>query len=126
MKQNYLEFSVPGEMHAGLMQHHDKPYYEVLKDMAMGARLRHDVWRRTNSSATATEVNRFGAFTFAVTSPTSYIDPQYRYFDKKIDFSTPLFTRLISSLSGYPMSMGDLMVHEDLKGAAPEAQSRCD
>ncbi|MGE3769325.1 MAG: class I SAM-dependent methyltransferase [Bdellovibrionales bacterium] len=120
IKQNYLEFSAPSAAHDLLSKSAGEPFYETLKDLATGATQRHDVWLKADGAPVENIVQRFGVFTFSVTSPTSYIDPQYRYFDKKIDFSTPLFTRLINALSGYPLSVGDMLAHEDLKGAAPE------
>lgn len=120
VKGNYLEFSAPATAHEPLLKYNGQPLYETLKDFATNATVRHDAWVKEGLTRTENMVARFGNFTFAVTSPTSYIDPQYRYFDRQLDFSTPLFTRLIGALSEVPLSIGDLLSHAELKGAAPE------
>lgn len=120
VKSNYLEFSAPATAHEPLLKYNGQPLYESLKDFATNATVRHDAWIKQGLTASENMAARFGSFTFAVTSPTSYIDPQYKYFDKKIDFSTPLFTRLINALAEVPLTIGDLLQHADLKGATPE------
>lgn len=120
VKTNYLEFSAPATAHEPLLKYNGQPLYETLKDFATNASVRHDAWIKETATTSDNMVARFGSFTFAVTSPTSYIDPQYRYFDKKIDFSTPLFTRLINALAEMPLSIGDLLQHPDMKGATPD------
>lgn len=120
VKANYLEFSAPQTAHEPLLKYHGQPLYETLKDFATNTSVRHDAWCKPGLTNSDNLAARFGQFTFAVTSPTSYIDPQYKYFDKKIDFSTPLFTRLINALATMPMSIGDLAQHPDIEGASAE------
>lgn len=120
VQTNYLEFSAPATAHEPLLKYNGQPMYETLKDFATNASVRHDAWVKQGLVSSDNMVARFGRFTFAVTSPTSYIDPQYKYFDKKLDFSTPLFTRLINALAEMPMSIGDLLQHPEMKGATPD------
>lgn len=120
IRNNYLEFSVHPDHQPALMEQHGKPVYENLKDMALGARLRHDVWIKPGARQNANAGALLAEFNFGIAAPSSYLNPQFRYFGKKLDLTTPLFARLLATLSETTHTIGDLLSLSDFQSATPE------
>lgn len=119
-RNNYIEFSVHPDHQPKLIEVRDQPVFESLKDFAIGGRLRHDVWVKPGMAKSDNQTNLLQSFSFAVARPSAYIDPKFTYFGKKLDLTTPLFTRLLNTLAETSYSIGDLIAHPDFANAAPD------
>ena len=119
LRNNYLELSAPAETHDSLLAQQGAAVYENLKDVAMNVSVRHDVFSKGNLGA-GTEAARLGGFTFGLPTPTGAVETQFSYFGRKVDLSTPLYTRLLTALADMPHSIGDLVAEPAFTGIAQE------
>ncbi len=113
---NYMELSVPGGAHAGLVARRSHPLYEALKDFAMHAGERLDIWGAEPLARTENLVTLFGAFTFGTTEVPERVARTVTFQGKSFSFVSPLYSGILSLATVMPVTMGDLVNHETLAG----------
>lgn len=113
---NYMELSTPEIAHAPLEARRSHPLYEAMKDLAMGAVERIDVWAREPLNRTDNLITLFGGFTFGTTESPERIARTVTFQGKSVSFMGPLYDSILSLASVMPVTMGDLVHHETLAG----------
>lgn len=118
---NYLELSTPASAHSILMSSREQPFYEALKDFAMGRTIRNDIWCRLPVSFADTNAELFGSFAFGIMMPRESVPPAVAAFDRIIPLSSPLMTKIIDLMAMQPLSIGDFLAHDAGANEQPDS-----
>ncbi len=108
---NYLELSTPASAHPILISCREQPFYEALKDFAMGRTIRNDIWCRLPVVFADTNAELFGSFAFGIMMPRENVPPAVTAFDRIVPLSSPLMTKIIDLMAVQPLSIGDFLAH---------------
>lgn len=110
---NYVELSVPLESQDLIDTLRSNTLYEQIKDFALDRTVRSDIWCRQPVSRTDFIPDLFGGFSYGIPMGRDEVPAEYRAKGKTIDFTTPLFTKLIDLMTLMPISVGDFLSHPD-------------
>jgi len=113
---NYMELATPHTAHAPLEAWRKHPLYEAIKDLAMGAAERIDIWGKPPLPHSDNLIALFGGFTYGTTESPERMARTVTYQGKSISFIGPLYDSILSLATVMPVTMGDLVTHESLKG----------
>ncbi len=116
---NYMELCVPEAAHAALTARRLHPLYESIKDLAMQSPERIDLWAHEPLARSDNLVTLFGGFTFGTTEPPERIARTVVFQGRSFSFAGPLYDGILSLATVMPVTMGDLVHHENLQGIDP-------
>lgn len=117
--ENYMELSAPEAAHAPLAARRMHPLYEAIKDLATGHAERMDIWGAEPMQRIDNLITLFGGFTFGTTEPPERVARTVTFQGKSFSFVGPLYDGILSLATVLPVTMGDLVHHESLKGIDP-------
>ncbi|MBV8061299.1 MAG: methyltransferase regulatory domain-containing protein, partial [Alphaproteobacteria bacterium] len=115
---NYVELSVPAEAQEVVVKCRDNQLYECIKDLAIGRHVRTDIWCKQPAVFSQSPAELFGGFAYGIL-PHMDVPTTFEANGKKIDFTTPLYTKLINLMKTTPMGIGDFLAHADGAGVEP-------
>ncbi|MDR3450903.1 MAG: methyltransferase regulatory domain-containing protein [Alphaproteobacteria bacterium] len=108
---NYVELSVPVDAQDLVVSCRQHILYEPIKDVALSRTVRNDIWVKNPADISTDAAELFGGFAYGILMPRGEIPASFKAIGKKIDLSSPLYTKLIDLMSLIPIGIGDFLGH---------------
>jgi hypothetical protein len=116
VRDNYIDFVAAPEAQAIIFACRDNPLYEVVKDFTLDRTLRSDIWCREPAPRSAKLPELFGGFAYGIVMPMESVPATVETRGGTVEFSSPLFKKLIGLMTLMPVSIGDFFAHPDGQG----------